>query len=60
MRYVVAAAAEAEQTAPVTVTGPLTSITGWLAGREVHPLPLATSAGETVDLPELGPWPSRR
>lgn len=60
VRYVVAAAPGAEQTAPVTVTGPLTSITGWLAGREVHPLPLATSAGETVDLPALGPWPSRR
>lgn len=60
VRYVVAAAPQAPPTPPVTVTGPLTSITGWLAGRQVHPLPLATSAGETVDLPELGPWPSRR
>lgn len=59
VRYVVAAA-PGSSTAPVTVTGPLTSITGWLAGREVHPLPLATSAGQTVDLPELGPWPARR
>lgn len=59
VRYVVAAT-PGSPTPPVTVTGPLTSITGWLAGREVRPLPLATSAGQTVDLPELGPWPSRR
>lgn len=59
VRYVVAAGSDAPPTAPITVTGPLTSITGWLAGREIHPLPIATSDGDAVDLPELGPWPSR-
>ncbi|HIZ37781.1 MAG TPA: maleylpyruvate isomerase family mycothiol-dependent enzyme [Candidatus Ruania gallistercoris] len=60
VRYVVAADSDATPTAPVTVTGPLTSIAGWLAGREIHPLPIATSDEDAVDLPELGPWPSRR
>lgn len=60
VRYVVAADSQTPPTTPVTVTGPLTSITGWLAGREVHPLPIATSDEDAVDLPELGPWPSRR
>ncbi|WP_147918917.1 maleylpyruvate isomerase family mycothiol-dependent enzyme [Ruania zhangjianzhongii] len=60
VRYVVAADSGAPPTAPVTVTGPLTSITGWLAGREIHPLPIATSGEDAVDLPELGPWPSSR
>lgn len=58
VRYVVGAEAGSRDAAPVTVTGPLASITGWLAGRTVHPLPIATSAGEAVDLPELGSWPS--
>lgn len=60
VRYIVAADSGAAPTAPITVTGPLTSIIGWLAGREVHPLPIATTGEDAVDLPELGPWPSRR
>lgn len=59
VRYVVGAEAAHRGEPAVTVTGPLASLTGWLAGRTVHPLPIATSAGQTVDLPELGPWPAR-
>lgn len=57
VRYVISASSDAP-TAAVTVTGPLTSIAGWLAGREIHPLPIATSGEDAVDLPVLGPWPS--
>lgn len=59
VRYVVGAGADSFAEPAVTVTGPLASITGWLAGRTVHPLPIATSGDQTVGLPELGPWPSR-
>ncbi|MCK7624855.1 maleylpyruvate isomerase family mycothiol-dependent enzyme [Streptomyces sp. RS10V-4] len=41
----------------VTVRGPLTALTAWLAGREPDAPPAADRAGAAGPLPELRPWP---
>ncbi|MBN0041271.1 maleylpyruvate isomerase family mycothiol-dependent enzyme [Cellulosimicrobium cellulans] len=42
----------------VVVRGRLTDVAAWLAGRTPDVDPVAHAAGETVPLPEIGPWPS--